>query len=39
MPREVVESQSPEVFKEREDVALSARVQLTWWCLVMGRTQ
>ena len=32
LPREVVESLSLEMFKERLDVALSAVVWLAWWC-------
>ncbi|KAJ7396309.1 F-box protein 4 [Pitangus sulphuratus] len=42
LPREVVDSPPLEVLKARLDVALSAMVKLTWWCLVIfwtGRSQ
>lgn len=39
LPRDVQESPSMEVFKERLDVALSAIVWLTRWCSFIGWTQ
>lgn len=38
LPRKVVESPSLEAFKKQLDMALSARVHLTSWCLVKGWT-
>lgn len=38
LPREVVESLSLEVLKERLEVALSAVVWVTRWCSVIGWT-
>jgi len=38
MPREVVDSPSLEVFKDRVDTALWGMVQQEWWCWVEGWT-